>query len=159
MNDRPATLIEVILLAAWLGAAIFFSAVVAQAAFAVLPTRTLAGALVGRVLPVLFFAGMVLGALIFAIEGLWGIGWFSGRGVAGLLVVLACAVAQFIVGARIDRIREEIGGPIDALSPTDPRRLAFGRLHAISVGWLGVAIVAALVALILASRATQSRTS
>ena len=159
MNDRPATLVEVILLAAWLGAAIFFSAVVAQAAFAVLPTRTLAGALVGRVLPVLFFAGMALGALIFVIEGLWGIGWLSGRGVAGLLVVLACAVAQFIVGARIDRIRDEIGGPIDALSPTDPRRLAFGRLHAISVGWLGVAIIAAVVALILASRATQSRTS
>lgn len=158
MNDRPATLVEIILLAAWLGAAIFFSAVVAQAAFAVLPSRTLAGALVGRVLPVLFFAGMALGALIFVIEGVWGTGWSSGRGFAGLLVVLACAVAQFIVGARIDRIRVEIGGPIDALSPTDPRRLAFGRLHAISVGWLGVAIVAAVVALILASRATQSRT-
>ena len=158
MNDRPATLVEIILLAAWLGAAIFFSAVVAQAAFAVLPSRTLAGALVGRVLPVLFFAGMALGALIFVIEGVWGSGWVGGRGVAGLLVVLACAVAQFIVGARIDRVRVEIGGPIDALSPTDPRRLAFGRLHAISVGWLGVAIVAAVVALILASRATQSRT-
>jgi len=61
VNDRPGTLIEIVLLAAWLGAAIFFSVVVAQAAFAVLPTRTLAGALVGRILPVLFFAGMILG--------------------------------------------------------------------------------------------------
>ena len=157
MNDRPSALVEIILLAAWLGAAVFFSAVVAQAAFAVLPTRTLAGALVGRVLPVLFYAGMIVGALIVVIEGVWGTGWIKGRSVAGLFVLVSCAVAQFVIGARIDRVRAEIGGPIDALSPADPRRVAFGRLHAISVGWLGVAIVAALIALVLASRASNSR--
>jgi len=157
VNDRPATLIEIILLAAWLGAAVFFSAVVAQAAFAVLPTRTLAGALVGRVLPVLFFSGMILGLVIVVIEALWGSGWLSGRGIAGVLVTAACTVAQFVVGARIERVRDAIGGPIDALALSDPRRQAFGRLHAFSVGWLGVAIIAALVALVLAARATQSR--
>jgi uncharacterized protein DUF4149 len=159
VNDRPGILVEVVLLAAWLGAAVFFSAVVAQAAFAVLPTRTLAGALVGRVLPVLFFAGIALGAIILVIEGLWGAGWLSGRGVAGILVVVACSVAQFWIGARIDRVRDAIGGPIDALAASDPRRQAFGRLHAFSVGWLGIAIVAALVALVLAARAAQTRTS
>ena len=159
MNDRPTALVEIILVAAWLGAAIFFSAVVAQAAFAVLPTRTLAGALVGRVLPVLFYAGMAVGALIVIIEGVWGTGWIGGRSVAGVFVFAACAVAQFIIGARIERVRAEIGGPIDALSPTDPRRMTFGRLHAVSVGWLGVAMVAAIVALVLASRAAHSRTT
>lgn len=159
MSDRPATLVEIVFLAAWLGAAVFFTAVVAQAAFAVLPTRTLAGALVGRVLPVLFFAGMTLGVVIVAIEGLWGNEWLGGRAVAGMLVVAACAVAQFVVSARIERIRAAIGGPIDALAMDDPRRQAFGRLHAFSVGWLGVAIVAAMIALVLAVRAGSWRSS
>ena len=47
---RPLTpaLISIALVAAWLGAALVVAAVVAPAAFDVLPTRTLAGALVGR---------------------------------------------------------------------------------------------------------------
>ena len=49
------------LLAAWLGATIIVGAVVAPAAFAVLPSRTLAGALVGRVLPPLFWSGVAVG--------------------------------------------------------------------------------------------------
>ena len=51
------------LLAAWLGATIIVGAVVAPAAFAVLPTRTLAGAVVGRVLPPLFWSGAVIGVI------------------------------------------------------------------------------------------------
>ena len=42
------------------------AAVVAPAAFAVLPSRTLAGALVGRVLPTVFIAGIVV-ALVSAL--------------------------------------------------------------------------------------------
>jgi hypothetical protein len=38
-------------LAFWLGAAAFFSVALAPVLFAVLPTRTLAGEVVGRVLP------------------------------------------------------------------------------------------------------------
>ena len=49
-----------LLLAAWLGAGVLFAAVVAPAAFAVLPSRNLAGALVGRVLPVVLIAGVVV---------------------------------------------------------------------------------------------------
>jgi len=48
-----------ILLSAWLGAGVLFATVVAPAAFAVLPSRALAGALVGRVLPVIFVSGIV----------------------------------------------------------------------------------------------------
>jgi hypothetical protein len=53
--------ISVVGLSAWLGAAVLAATVVAPAAFAVLPTRSLAGALVGRVLPVLFYGGAVVG--------------------------------------------------------------------------------------------------
>jgi hypothetical protein len=46
---------------------------------------------------------------------------------------------------------------VDDLPVSDPRRVAFGRLHGLSVGWLGVAILAALVALVLVARTLQPR--
>ena len=149
-------LTETLLLAVWIGAALLFTVVVAPAAFSVLPTRTLAGALVGRVLPVIFYAGVVIGSLIVVLEligrtGAWG------RSAAGAVSALACALAQLVVGTRIDRLRSAIGGPLDALAADDPRRVAFGRLHAISVGWLGLAMVAAIIALALAVRAMSPR--
>ena len=53
-----------LLLSALLGAGILFASVVAPAAFAALPSRSLAGALVGRVLPVVFVAGTLLLVLV-----------------------------------------------------------------------------------------------
>jgi hypothetical protein len=157
MISRPAVpLAEVLLLTMWMGAAVLFVAVVAPSAFFVLPSRTLAGALVGRVLPVIFYAGVVIGAAIVVLDILGRTGAWS-RTAAGAVSALACAVAQLVVGARIDRLRAAIGGPLEALAPDDPRRIAFGRLHAFSVGWLGLAMVAAVVALALAIRALQSR--
>jgi hypothetical protein len=147
---------ETILLAVWIGAALLFTLVVAPAAFAVLPTRTLAGAVVGRVLPVIFYAGALVG-LVIVILDLSGHASAWGRTVAAALAAVACAVAQLVVGSRIARLRETIGGPVDALAMDDPRRVAFGRLHAVSVGWLGVAMIAAIVALALAIRALPNR--
>ena len=155
MTSRASVpLAEALLLGAWIGAALLFIAVVAPAAFSVLPSRTLAGALVGRVLPVLFYAGVVIGSVIVILDvvartGTWG------RAAAGAVSALSCAVAQLVVGTRIDRLRTEIGGPLEALAGDDPRRVAFGKLHAVSVAWLGIAIVAALVALALAARALR----
>ena len=48
-------IVMLIALSAWLGAAVIVASVVTPAAFAVLPSRALAGALVGRVLPALFW--------------------------------------------------------------------------------------------------------
>ena len=153
MTTRLAVpLTEAILLALWIGAALLFTLVVAPAAFAVLPTRSLAGALVGRVLPVVFYAGMIIGATIVVLDVI-GRSATWGRTGAGAVAAISCAVAQLVVGARIDGLRESIGGPLDALAPDDPRRVAFGRLHAVSVGWLGVAMLAAALALILTMRA------
>ncbi len=154
MRVAPAV-IEIAILAAWLGAAILFAAAVAPAAFAVLPSRTLAGAIVGRVLPVIFYAGLVVGIVVVLLD--WGGAGSRARLVAGLVVIVSCAVAQFAIGTRIDRVRRSIPGAIEALAPDDPRRVAFGRLHAMSVGWLGLAMIAALVAPVLAARALTPR--
>ena len=144
-------LTSLVLLSVWLGAAIVVAAVVAPAAFAVLPTRTLAGALVGRVLPTLFWSGAVVGivgALLSRAQPNAG-----ARFVSALALVLACVAAQLGVAPRIERARLAAAGPIDALPRSDARRIAFGRLHGISVALLGVAAVAGATAIALTIRA------
>ncbi|HEX6053083.1 MAG TPA: DUF4149 domain-containing protein [Gemmatimonadaceae bacterium] len=146
MRGAPA----VAVVSAWLGASALFAAVVAPAAFEVLPSRALAGAVVGRVLPVIFVAGIVA-----ALLGIWldraAVGRvYRVRRAAFAVMALACAAAQFGVAPRIERVRAEIGGALDALPPGDARRIVFGRLHAISVGWLGLAMVAAGATIVLA---------
>lgn len=144
MTPTARLLTSALLIAFWGGAAILTIAIVTPAAFAVLPTRTLAGALVGRVLPALFLSGIVVGASVtaFALSA-------NSRGAAATaaLAAISCAVAQFVINPRIARMREEIGGPVDALPVDDARRVAFGLLHGYSVGGLGVAMLAAAVSL------------
>ncbi len=137
------------LFALWLGAAILTAAVVAPAAFAVLPTRALAGALVGRVLPIIFVTGIgvgVVGALLAS-----GAGRAFGRARIALPVACAllCAAAQFGVTPRIETVRARMGPDIEALPRNDARRLEFGRLHGISVLLMGVAGLTAAAALVL----------
>ena len=150
--------LALLLLAIWLGGASLVATTVAPAAFAVLPTRALAGALVGRVLPQVFHAGMLLGLVAAALawsdrpapHALW-------RAVASLGTVAACAVAQWVIGPRIARLREAIGPSVEALAATDPQRIAFGRLHGLSVLAMGVGMVAACVAVVLALLALRQR--
>jgi hypothetical protein len=120
-------------LAAWLGAAVLLAASVAPAAFAVLPSRTLAGAIVGRVLPVLFITGLAIGLGAALIESSW-------RRWAAFVMAGACAIDQFSIGRRIHQLQ--------GVSGTD----AFRRLHALSVAFLGVAMIAALVVIIASWR-------
>ena len=143
-RDALPSLPVLLLAAAWLGAALLVATVVAPAAFAVLPSRTLAGALVGRVLPVIFLAGLPVGALL-----AWR-GRPTARG-AGVLATVGCAAAQFLIGPRIEAIRRAVVGPMDALSITDARRVAFGRLHGLSVASLGLAMLAVGVATVIGS--------
>jgi hypothetical protein len=141
------------LLAAWLGATIIVGAIVAPAAFAVLPTRTLAGALVGRVLPPLFWSGAVVGVLVAAMARRWQ---RTATFVAALVMIAASLAAQLIVAPRIEVVRLSAAGPIDVLPRDDARRLAFGRLHGASVALLGLAGVAATVTLLLTARAATA---
>lgn len=143
--------ISVMVLSAWLGAAVLAAAVVAPAAFAVLPSRSLAGALVGRVLPVLFYSGAVVG-VVSALLGRTAMS-STARLVAGAIMTTTCLAAQLLVAPRIERVRAAAGRPIDELAAGDPRRTAFGRLHGASVLLLGVAAMAGGAALVLTLRA------
>ena len=142
MNRLAA--VEVVLLSAWLGAAILVAAVVAPAAFKVLPSRTLAGALVGQVLPVIFLSGLVIG-IISVLLDIRADARFARISVAApyAALLVGCIVAQFVIGPRIEAVRSAIGGAIEALDAADPRRVQFGKLHAFSVLWMGVAMIGA----------------
>ena len=157
MRSLTPALISIALLAAWLGAALVVAAVVAPAAFDVLPTRTLAGALVGRVLPVLFWSGVVIGLLVLGLG--WRLPFPETRTAAAFLLVAACVVAQLVIAPRIERVRASIGGPMDALDPSSPVRQSFGRLHGLSVACLGAGGLAALVLLFLLVRLTSRSTT
>jgi hypothetical protein len=148
---RTATIaqaIELVVLSLWLGGALLVVAAVAPAAFAVLPSRTLAGALVGRVLPVVFISGLAAAIVAVLCEMNVSRNAFSLKVSAPLIALAAgCAVAQFVVAPKIDRVRAAVSGPIDSLAPADPQRVAFGKLHAMSVLWLGIAMLGAIVAI------------
>src|SRR5579872_4042517 len=97
------------LTAAWLGAALLLAASVAPAAFAVLPSRTLAGAVVGRVLPVVFISGLLgAAAALVLFLGLQAAGPRLAGLAAAALWAIFCAAAQFLVGPRIERLRVAI---------------------------------------------------
>lgn len=132
-----------IVLAVWLGAALLMATTVGQAAFAVLPTRQLAGALVGRILPVVFLSGIAAGVIAHLLSMRAGLRptWVARLG--GLALVGGCLVAQFVVAPRIEALRRELPAVIESLPTTDPQRRAFGRLHGVSVALLGVAMLGA----------------
>ena len=124
------------------------------AAFAVLPTRTLAGLLVGRVFPVVFWSGIAVGLVALVLE-LRAPGRSPMRLSLATVIVLACTIAHVVIGGRIARLREAIGGPLDALPAGDARRALFGRLHGLSVLGLGLAMLAAGILLVLTLRAPR----
>ncbi|MBW7933621.1 MAG: DUF4149 domain-containing protein, partial [Gemmatimonadaceae bacterium] len=83
------TLAAFLLGAMWLGGALLTVAVVAPGAFAVLPTRALAGEMVGRVLPVVFAGAIVVPALLF----------FLARELRASALAVASAVASALAAA------------------------------------------------------------
>jgi hypothetical protein len=148
--------LRLLLLGSWLGAACFFI-VVAQSAFAVLPARDLAGALVGRTLAILNYSGIGIALLLLLTSMIVAVGtrkvilWTE----RFLLLVLAaaCAVAQFVIAWWLLWVRTQMGRPIDEVPADDPLRIQFNNLHEYSSWALIAAMVAALLAFfIMANR-------
>jgi hypothetical protein len=149
--------VRLLLLGIWLGAAMFFSFAVAPSAFAVLPARELAGAIVTRTISVVNISGVVVGLLLLATA-------FVGRGalaskrawllevVALALLTLATGIGHWVISARMQALRLSMGRPIDELAQSDPLRLAFNDLHGYSVAAMTTAMLASIVAFILIAR-------
>src|SRR3954466_6180382 len=93
--------IRLLLLAIWLGAAVFFIGV-AQSAFAVVPEREIAGAVVGRSLMLLNVGGLAIG-IILLVTSMIGSSrissfWLWVERFLLLIVTAACAIQQFVIG-------------------------------------------------------------
>jgi len=154
-RNQLRALISAIVTAIWGGAALIVVSTVAPAAFRVLPSRSLAGALVGEVLPVLFIAGLAIGTVAFVLAPRGSPRMIVRRaGAAGMIV--GCGVAQMVIAPRIAVLREKIGPSVEALAATDPLRVAFGQLHGLSVLALGVAMVFALLTVFTSSAAVRA---
>ena len=150
---------RLLLLGMWLGAAVLFSFAVAPGAFAVLPARELAGAIVTRIIGVVNVSGFMIALLLLATAFVPGRGAATtGRRAwlveASALVFLALAtgVGHWVVSARMAALRVALGKPIDEVAASDPLRLAFNSLHGYSVAAMTTAMLAAVVAFILIAR-------
>src|SRR5688572_20879197 len=128
-----------LLIAAWLGAAIFFSAVVAPSAFSVLrsfnvPNATeIAGTIVNRTLSVVNTAGFFISLLSIvvavAIRKRYGSRAFIVQLMLLVLMALATGIGQWVIAARMRTLRQAMGIPIDQVSLADANRVAFAALH------------------------------
>ena len=149
-----------LLIGLWLGAAIFFIAV-AQSSFAILPSRELAGSVVSRTLMIINLSGLIIGAILLAAS-------FIRRAAAKplflwterlllALVVVSCAVNQFVVGSWLFYVRSQFGGkPVDEIAADDPLKIQFNTLHEYSVWILMTAMIAALLAFFIILRKSDN---
>ena len=154
--------LRMLLLAAWFGAAIYFSAVVAPSAFGVLRSAgvpnpgEVAGAIVSRTLSVVNVSGCVVGLLLLLTVFLfkktptrWS---FVIQVILLVIVTAATAIGEWVIAAKMRGLRLAMHGQIDQVPLSDPNRVAFAALHGYSVAALGLAMMAALIALLLMAR-------
>lgn len=143
----------------WLGATLFFGAVVAPAAFSVLRSFDLAnaseiaGTIVTRSLSVVNIAGFVISVLLLLAlvlrRGSLGRGVILVESVFLGVIALSTSIGHWVIAARMRALRAAMILPIDQIRPDDPRRMAFNSLHGYSVNALGLAMIAALVMILV----------
>lgn len=140
----------------WLGGVIFFP-VVAQTSFSVLPTRHLAGSVVGRSLGILHWMGMVSGVVFLASSVLASrlstgeAHVFALRNVLICMMLLLTLISQFGIIPRMDALRASMG-EIDAAPVDSPARMQFDALHHWSTRIEGGVLLLGLAAAYLTAR-------
>ena len=154
--------IEVLLVGVWLGSMIFFSFAVAPSAFAVLPTRELAGAMVTSTIGKVEVLGLVIGPLLILIQtASWRARSSSNvsktfQVVFILFMISAAALSRFWISPQMVSLRAAMGGHIDDVSAGDPLRVQFNSLHQYSVALMSAAIIAGVLVLFLTIRSWRS---
>ena len=146
--------LQVFAIGTWVGAIVYFAAVVTRGAFAVLPNADLAGALVGVTIKGLHGLG-IIAAVTYLVASL-GLGR-SVRALAqpaalGVILMLVLTLAsQRVVLPRMDALRARMGS-VDATPRENPLRVEFDRLHRVSVQIESGVLLVGLAALFLTVR-------
>lgn len=150
--------LRLLALGSWLGAIVFFVAVVTRGAFTVL-SGDQAGLLVGVTLSGLHEMGLIAAA-IFVLASL--VLRKSARAsiepavLAVILMAALTAISQYHVIPRMDTLRRQMGS-VDATPPSDARRAEFDQLHSISVDLEGAVLLIGLASLFLTEREKQGQ--
>jgi hypothetical protein len=147
--------VQVFALGAWVGSILYFSSVVTQGAFRVLPTVDDAGRLVGFTLNGLHWMG--IGAAIVYLAATIVIGrspaaLLQPAALGVLLMLLLTLASHGIVIPRMDALRLQMGS-VAATAATDSRRVQFDRLHDYSVYLESGVLLAGIASLFLTVRA------
>jgi Domain of unknown function (DUF4149) len=151
--------LQMLALGGWIGAIVYFAAVVTIGAFAVLPNQDLAGAIVGYTIGGLHDFGIAaaviyLLAAVLLRRSLNGLASPAAIGVE--LMLLATLVSQEIVIPRMNALRAQMGS-VAAAAATNPLRMQFDRLHGVSVDLEVAILLIGLVALFLTVRESSAK--
>jgi uncharacterized membrane protein len=147
-------------LVVWLGGVIFLAFVLAPTAFSpgLLPSRHLAGSIVGRSLDLLHYIAIVSG-IVFLIASMLYSRITTGnarplttRHLLIVLMLLLTVISQFAISPKLHAIRAEVG-VIDTVPVDSPQRLEFNRLHMWSEKFEEAVLLLGLVALYMTAQA------
>ncbi len=144
-------------LVVWVGAIVFFGAVLAPTVFRVLPSREMAGSVVAPSLARLHWIGIISG-IVFAATSLaysrLSVGAAQPLAPRHLLVfamIVLTLMSQFGISSRMNALRTQMG-VIDQVPREDVRRIEFDSLHRWSTRTEMAVLAMGLVVLYLSVR-------
>jgi uncharacterized membrane protein len=151
-------LVSLLALAVWIGGLLVLGGLVAPAVFNVLQAhdavngRVLAGSLFGEILRRFEQWSWCLGAVLLGVLGLRAALTSPPRRIAlpAALIVIMLGMTTYagqVIAPRIDAIRSSVPGAVAALADTDPRRVAFGRLHGLSTILMALTLLGGVIVL------------
>jgi len=151
-------------LVVWIGGLIFLAFVEAPTAFSpgLLPTRHMAGSVVGRSLDLLHYMAIVSGIVFLTTSMLYNrrasgnVRPLAARHLLIVLMLLLTVISQFAISPKMHAIRAEVG-VIDNVPPDNPLRIEFNRLHVWSEKFEEAVLLLGLVALYTTAQAFRER--
>jgi len=132
MTNVILRFIYLLSVALWVGGMAFFSFLAAPSIFKVLP-RENAGRVVSDIFPKYYWQGIICGAIALAtsvalgMRERWNILLIVRTIMIGVMVI-GVLYSVVILQPKIQAVKAQITS-FESLSPTDPLRLEFGRLH------------------------------
>jgi hypothetical protein len=133
----------VVALVLWVGGLVVAGALVAPSVFSVLQAwnqsqgRVLAGQVFGEVLLRLTWLSYAMGGIMFItltlhrLLGARPLKYGIRVGIMAMMLVMMMITGFYLI-PEVDAIQAQVSGPMSALPDSDPRRVAFNRLHGLS---------------------------
>jgi Domain of unknown function (DUF4149) len=150
-------------LVVWLGGLIFFAFVEAPTVFSpgLLPSRHLAGSIIGQSLDLLHYMAIASGIIFLIASMLYNrmtmgdARPLAARHILIALMLLLTVISQFAISPKMRALRAEVG-VIDSVPPGNPLRQEFDRLHMWSEKFEEAVLLLGLIALYTTSQSLRT---